>query len=171
MIDNRTAPYAALLLRVALGVMFLAHGLTKLLVYTLPGTAQFFAKIGFAGWLAYPVTIFEVAAGVLLILGVWPLGRRHRGGAAVRRVDRAFRQWLGFGNTGGGWEYPIFLTVVAAVLALLGDGKFALAGPARLSVRRGCARERRIRGGGGLAAVHPGSPPWSQAQLAPNGPL
>ena len=74
MIDNRTAPYAALLLRVALGVMFLAHGLTKLLVYTLPGTAQFFAKIGFAGWLAYPVTIFEVAAGVLLILGVWRAG-------------------------------------------------------------------------------------------------
>ena len=72
MIDNRTAPYAALL-RVALGVMFLAHGLTKL-VYTLPGTAQFFAKIGFAGWLAYPVTIFEVAAGVLLILGVWRAG-------------------------------------------------------------------------------------------------
>ena len=73
MIDNRTAPYAALLLRVALGVMFLAHGLTKLLVYTLPGTAQFFAKIGFAGWLAYPVTIFA-AAGVLLILGVCRAG-------------------------------------------------------------------------------------------------
>ena len=52
MIDTRTAPYAALLLRIALGVMFLAHGLTKLLVFTLPGTAQFFAKIGFAGWLA-----------------------------------------------------------------------------------------------------------------------
>ena len=99
MIDNRTAPYAALLLRVALGVMFLAHGLTKLLVYTLPGTAQFFAKIGFAGWLAYPVTIF-VAAGVLLILGVAALGRRHRGGAAVRRVDRALRQWLGFRQSG-----------------------------------------------------------------------
>ena len=72
MIDTRTAPYAALLLRVALGVMFLAHGLTKLLVFTLPGTAQFFAKIGFAGWLAYPVTFFEVAAGALLILGIVP---------------------------------------------------------------------------------------------------
>lgn len=30
MIDNRTAPYAALALRLALGAMFLAHGLTKL---------------------------------------------------------------------------------------------------------------------------------------------
>lgn len=63
MIDSRTAPYAVLLLRLALGVMYLAHGLTKLLVFTLPGTAQFFAKVGFAGWLAYPVTYFEIVGG------------------------------------------------------------------------------------------------------------
>ncbi len=50
MIDKRSAPYAAFLLRLMLGVMYLAHGLTKLPVFTLPGTAQFFAKIGFAGW-------------------------------------------------------------------------------------------------------------------------
>jgi putative oxidoreductase len=34
--------YAALLLRVSLGLMFLAHGLLKLLVFTLPGTIGFF---------------------------------------------------------------------------------------------------------------------------------
>jgi len=127
MIDSRTAPYAALLLRVALGVMFLAHGLTKLLVFTLPGTAQFFAKIGFASWLAYPVTFFEVAGGILLILGVVP---RWVAAIAVVQLFAAstvhFGNGWGFGNPGGGWEYPIFLTVAAAVLALLGDGKFAL---------------------------------------------
>ena len=37
-----------------------------------------------------------------------------------------FGNGWGFSNAGGGWEYPIFLTVGAAVLALLGDGKFAL---------------------------------------------
>lgn len=127
MIDTRTAPYAALLLRIALGVMFLAHGLTKLLVFTLPGTAQFFAKIGFAGWLAYPVTFFEIGAGALLILGVWP--RWIAVIAAVQLFVASsvhFGNGWGFGNPGGGWEYPVFLAVVAAVLALLGDGKFAL---------------------------------------------
>lgn len=127
MVDTRTAPYAALLLRVALGIMFLAHGLTKLLVFTLPGTAQFFAKIGFAGWLAYPVTFFEVGAGVLLILGIVP---RWVAAIAVVQLFVAstvhFPNGWGFGNAGGGWEYPIFLTLAAAVLALLGDGKFAL---------------------------------------------
>jgi putative oxidoreductase len=115
------------LLRVALGVMFLAHGLTKLLVFTLPGTAQFFAKIGFAGWLAYPVTFFEIGAGALLILGVVP---RWIAAVAVVQLFVAstvhFGNGWGFGNPGGGWEYPIFLTVAAAALALLGDGKFAL---------------------------------------------
>ena len=66
MVETRTAPYAALLLRVALGVMFLAHGLTKLLVFTLPGTAQFFAKIGFAGWLA------TGSLGVVRLVSVGP---------------------------------------------------------------------------------------------------
>lgn len=127
MIDTRTAPYAALLLRIALGVMFLAHGLTKLLVFTLPGTAQFFAKIGFAGWLAYPVTFFEIGAGALLILGVWP--RWIAVIAAVQLFVASsvhFGNGWGFGNPGGGWEYPVFLAVAAAVLVLLGDGKFAL---------------------------------------------
>jgi len=36
MIDTRTAPYAALLLRVSLGVLFLAHGLLlKVLTFTI----------------------------------------------------------------------------------------------------------------------------------------
>lgn len=128
MVDTRTAPYAALLLRVALGVMFLAHGLTKLLVFTLPGTAQFFAKIGVPAWLAYPVTFFEIIAGIMLILGVLP---RWVAIISVVQLFVAatvhFGNGWGFSNPGGGWEYPIFLSVAAAVLLLLGDGKFALA--------------------------------------------
>src|SRR3546814_999715 len=41
MIDNRTAPYAALILRVALGVMFLVHSLyLKVFVFTVAGTVR-----------------------------------------------------------------------------------------------------------------------------------
>lgn len=64
MIDSRAVPYATLVLRVALGVMFLAHGLMKLPVFTLPGTAQFFESVGFPVYLAYVVTFAEAGAGV-----------------------------------------------------------------------------------------------------------
>ncbi|VFR16287.1 putative membrane protein [plant metagenome] len=127
MIDPRTAPYAALVLRLALGIMYLAHGLTKLLVFTLPGTAGFFAKVGFPGWLAYPVTFFEIIGGALLILGVLP--RWIAALATVQLLAAAtvhFGNGWGFGNPGGGWEYPVFLAAASAALALLGDGKPAL---------------------------------------------
>ncbi len=127
MIDNRTAPYAALVLRVALGVMFLAHGLTKLLVFTPAGTAKFFASIGFPGWMAYGVIAFEVIGGLMLILGVVP---RLVAAVAVVQLFVAstvhFDKGWSFGNPGGGWEYPIFLTAAALALALLGDGAYAL---------------------------------------------
>ena len=58
--------YAALILRVGLGTMFVAHGLLKLLVFTLPGAAGFFEQVGFPGWSAYIVTFVEIAGGVLL---------------------------------------------------------------------------------------------------------
>ncbi|MCJ9712094.1 DoxX family protein, partial [Bordetella hinzii] len=99
MIDTRSAPYAAFLLRLMLGVMYLAHGMTKWLVFTLPGTAQFFAKIGFAGWLAYPVTFFEIVGGVFLILGIVPRWVALAG--AVQLLVAAsvhFGNGWGFGN-------------------------------------------------------------------------
>lgn len=91
--DTRTAPYAALLLRLALGIMFLAHGLTKLFVFTLPGTAQFFESVGFPGVLAYPVTFFEILAGAMLILGILP-----RWVAAVAAVQLLAASSVHFGN-------------------------------------------------------------------------
>ncbi|HEU0204460.1 MAG TPA: hypothetical protein VFR86_28960, partial [Burkholderiaceae bacterium] len=35
--------------------------------------------------------------------------------------------WVFSGN-GGGWEYPVFLTIASAVQALLGAGAYALGG-------------------------------------------
>jgi putative oxidoreductase len=127
MIDSRTAPYAALLLRLALGVMFIAHGLLKLLVFTPAGTAGFFASVGFPGWLADPVIAAETLGGVLLIIGVFP-----RWVAAVLTLEllgastvHLHNGWL-FTSPNGGWEYPVFLAVSSLALALIGDGALAL---------------------------------------------
>ncbi|MGZ8387392.1 MAG: DoxX family protein [Rhodoplanes sp.] len=72
MIDARTAPYAALLLRVSLGVLLLAHGLLlKVLTFGVPGTVGYFQSIGYPGFFAYLVMLGEIGGGIALILGLW----------------------------------------------------------------------------------------------------
>jgi putative oxidoreductase len=127
MIDSRTAPYAALLLRLALGSMFVAHALLKLFVFTLPGTVQFFQSLGLPGVLAYVTFAAELVGGVMLILGV---GSRWVAAALLPfLIDAAWvhvgNGWL-FSAPKGGWEYPVFLIVVAIAQTLLGDGAYAL---------------------------------------------
>ena len=126
--DHRSSDWAALILRIALGAMFLAHSLyLKIFVFTLPGTAQFFASIGLPGPLAYVVAGLEIVGGILLILGV----RTRIVALALMPIllgviwVHAGNGWL-FTNSGGGWEYPVFLALAAGALALLGDGAYAL---------------------------------------------
>ncbi|MBU6461092.1 MAG: DoxX family protein, partial [Proteobacteria bacterium] len=136
MIDQKTAPYAALLLRVSLGVMFMAHGLLKVLVFTLPGTAAYFVSLGLPGWLAYAVTLAELVAGVALIIGF-----KARYVALVLIPDllgaillvHGANGWL-FTNKGGGWEYPAFWAVALFVQFLLGDGAMAVSFSHRMNM-------------------------------------
>lgn len=127
MFDTRTAPYAALLLRVSLGIMFVAHALLKYVVFTLPGTVKFFESLGLPGPLAYVTFAAELVGGLLILGGVYA---RWVALALVPILLGA--TWAHVGNgwvfsaPNGGWEYPAFLVVAALVLALLGDGKFAL---------------------------------------------
>ena len=70
MIDTRTAPYAAFVLRAALGLMFIAHALLKYAVFTLPGTVKFFESLGLPGPLAYATFLAELVGGALILAGV-----------------------------------------------------------------------------------------------------
>lgn len=126
MTDTTTAPYGALLLRLALGTMFIAHALLKYFVFTLPGTAKFFASIGLPDWLGYVVFAAELGGGVLLIAGVYARAVALALVPILLGVTwaHAGNGWL-FTAPNGGWEYPLFLAVAALVLALLGDGAFA----------------------------------------------
>jgi putative oxidoreductase len=115
------------LLRVSLGVIWISHALLKLLVFTLPGTAQFFESVGIPGALAYPVFAVELAGGTALVLGLYA---RQVSLALVPVMIAAAsvhvpNGWV-FTNAGGGWEYPAFLTVASIALWLLGDGAVAL---------------------------------------------
>jgi putative oxidoreductase len=126
--DNRAAPYGALVLRLALGVMFITHSAyLKLVVFTLPGTAKFFESLGLPAITAYVVIATEIIGGILLLLG-W-----HTRVAALALMPvllgatwvHSKNGWL-FTNTGGGWEYPLFLAFATLALALMGRSAWSL---------------------------------------------
>ncbi len=122
-----TAPWGVTLLRIALGVMWIAHALLKLFVFGLPGTAQFFASVGLPGFLAYPVFAAELLGGIAIVLGVYA-----RQAALALVPVMLVATWVHVPNgwlhtsAGGGWEYPAFLTIASVALWLLGDGAAAL---------------------------------------------
>lgn len=124
--------YAALILRVTSGALFIAHGLMKVFVFTIPGTVGYFESLGLPGALAYLTILAEVSGGLALILGV-----------ATRAVSLALipvllgAVWVHSGNgwvfssEGGGWEFPLFWAIVQGAIALLGSGAYALKPSAR----------------------------------------
>ena len=124
---HSNSDYAAFVLRVLSGGIFIAHGLLKLLVFTIPGTVAYFESLGLPGVFAYLTILAELGGGTALILGV-----------AVRPVSVALiavllgATWVHSGNgwlfsgAGGGWEFPAFWAAVQAVIAFLGRGAFAL---------------------------------------------
>ena len=136
MIDTRLAPYGATLLRVSLGILALAHGLLKILVFTPAGTVGFFQSLGLPAFLAYLTIAIEVGGGLALIVGAYT---RYAAVAMIPILigSIVFGHWDAgwlFSNEGGGWEFPAFWAAALAVQVLLGDGAFALK-PASLWLR------------------------------------
>ena len=123
-----TASHGALITRVGLAAVLLAHSLyLKGVVFTLPGTAEYFRSIGLPGAGAYLVFAVEAVAGLALLLGY----RVRLAAAAVVPVllgatwAHAGNGWL-FTGSGGGWEYPLFLAAMATAQIFLGAGSFAI---------------------------------------------
>jgi putative oxidoreductase len=127
--SNRSPDLAATILRLALGVLYLAHSLQKIFVFTLPGTAHFFESLGLPGWLGYVTAFVELAGGIALLLGV-----QVRWVALVLlpfmlgAMSAHLHNGWGFASPNGGWEYPAFWAVTLVVQSLLGGGVGALSG-------------------------------------------
>jgi len=128
MIDDKLAPYGVALLRASLGVLALAHGLLKLLVFTPAGTVGFFESLGLPAVLAYATIAIEVGGGLALLAGFCT---RYVAVAMIPILvgSIVFGHWQAgwlFSNQGGGWEFPAFWAAALAVQSLLGDGAFAM---------------------------------------------
>jgi putative oxidoreductase len=117
----------ALLLRVGLGAVFLAHAYAKAALFTFPGTVAFFEASGLPGWAAYPVFAVELVAGLAFLAGY----RTRLFALALvpvmvgALVPHAGNGWM-FTNPGGGWEYVAFLLVALAAKAVTGDGALSV---------------------------------------------
>ena len=119
----------ALVLRIALGTMWIAHALLKWWVFTIPGFAGWLTSQGLPAFMAWPVFLIELIGGFMLLLGVY--GRYVSAALIPLMLVAAWTHsangWL-HTSEGGGWEYPIFLVFASIAHVLIGDGRYALHG-------------------------------------------
>lgn len=118
--------YAITIIRIALGIVFLAHAILKFAVFGMAGTAIFFNAVGIWSWLAWPVTVIEFVVGMSLIIGFY--SRIFSIIALPIILGATWVHWPNgwvFSAQNGGWEYPAFL-IVALIAVITG-------GPGRLS--------------------------------------
>ena len=155
------APFSPTLLRVALGVVFAAHGAQKLFGVGggggLNGTAAFFAQLGLspAFVLAMASGLAETFGGLFLIAGLYT--RITTGVLTVEMLVAAWKAHLANGfflnlmNTpGAGHGYEFNLVLIAALVSVM------ITGPGRLSVDHSTARATETDAAG-RARLHSGA--------------
>jgi putative oxidoreductase len=128
MIEQRTAPYAALLLRLTLGSLFIAHLYWKFAI--LPGGVEkwwaSFEPAGYPWLVPWYVISAEFAGALFLIPGIYT---RWVCLYALPLMIGAAQFWLvrrGFYFTAGGGELPVIWTIMLVIQALLGNGPYAV---------------------------------------------
>ncbi len=126
-IDEKYAPLGATVLRVSLGMMWIAHALLKWFVFSIEGFTGWLDSQGLPGFMAWPVFSLELVGGTMILLGIYgryasmlllPI-------MLVAAWTHAANGWL-FTSEGGGWEYPVFLLLASLAHTLIGDGRLAI---------------------------------------------
>lgn len=115
---DRVQPLALLVLRVVLGVIFVAHGYPKIMG-GMHHHVQMVQGLGLPGWLAYPSAGAEFFGGLMVLLGA-----ATRIGAALILADMAVAIWKVHLHQGlrGGLEFPLSLAAIAFALIFFGAG-------------------------------------------------
>src|SRR5512138_2448429 len=129
--DRSAVDWSLLVLRVILGIVFMAHGAQKLFgAFGGPGLAAIVQMMGPIGYL---VTIGEFFGGLGLILGVLP--RFSAASIIVIMIGAIgmvhgkvgfFMNWAGQ-QAGEGYEYHLLAIASLLPIVIAGPGRFALA--------------------------------------------
>jgi putative oxidoreductase len=130
MIDLRTAPYAALVLRLALAGMFLAHLIRKFAVIGFDSWWSGLVKAGYADWMLDYTLVAEFAGAFLLLLGIYTRAVSLLTLPVLIAVTNHWAQRKGFWFADGGAEFPLAWCAMLVAQALLGDGACAVRVPA-----------------------------------------
>jgi putative oxidoreductase len=120
-------PFALLLLRAALGIIFISHGYPKLF-RSGTGMQQFFIQHGLPGWMLYVSGVLELFGGAMLILGLFT-----RAAALLLAIEMVVMIWKV--HSAGGYlavreyEYPLVLATACLALATIGAGMISVDHP------------------------------------------
>jgi putative oxidoreductase len=125
--DQRTGPYAILLLRVTLGLLAIIHIYWKF--YILDGGFDAWwnnlNNVGYPNWVVIYVLSGEFIAAICLIPGIYA---RWVALYSVPLMVGASLYWIprtGFFFASAGAEMPILWTIALVVFVGLGDGAYA----------------------------------------------
>lgn len=126
------AHWIATFCRVFCGIVFIVHGTPKIL--NLQTTSEWFAGIGFPGWVAVPIAILEFFGGILLVVGF--LTRILSATFIVEMVVAGLKFHLPHGfevyhlgdPLARGYEYVLALILLLLVVMLLGAGPISIDG-------------------------------------------
>ena len=132
------AAWAATILRLSLGTLFIAHAGLKFFVFTPAGTWAYFEKLGLPGVMGYATIAGEFAIGAALILGIATSLAALAGVPIILGAIFMVHGANGFWAGKNGWEYLGFWIAALIAQALLGDGAFSLGRVLRAS--RGTAQ-------------------------------
>ena len=118
-------PLALLLLRVALGVIFVFHGYPKLFTHT-QEAMQAFGHMGFPSYFVYIAGVLEFFGGCLLIVGLFTrvAGLLLAGEMAVALVK--VHGLLSTPTKVDAYQFPLVMAVGSLALAALGAGLVSL---------------------------------------------
>lgn len=114
--------HAVVLLRVAISLFMMAHGLMRLYMGTVGGFGEFLNSKGFmiGGMLAWTITIFEIAAGAMMAFGLFV--KWIAAVFIIELITGIFlvhlpNGWFVVGATQGGMEYSTLLIIALIVTA------------------------------------------------------
>jgi putative oxidoreductase len=126
-VATKTLDYGLLLIRIALGVVMIAHGAQKLFTYGYGGVVGGFTEMGMPmpGISAALIIAAELGGGILMLAG---LLTRFAGAAfAFAMAVAAVKVHLPAGFfLPNGYEFTMMLAAAALGIALTGPGRFSI---------------------------------------------
>ena len=126
--DNARADLGKLILRLALGILVLLHGIAKL-KGGMDGITYLVTAHGLPGFFAYGVLVGEVVAPLMVVAGLYArIGALLIAANMLVAIALAHMGQLGQLNEQGGWALELqgMYLAAAIALALLGPGAYGI---------------------------------------------